>query len=277
MNPADFLVGGRLESSGQFGLALPELLAKLGAFQFQDPSHAPLGIIAAAVECGATAIDVEPRSAAALYRIRMPEPDLSNPHGPSQRLIWALAANRRCVESLTLRCPAQGLELRLTPGSHQVVAWKGKPAEGEIFLELRGQGRGALEQLALTRWCGLCPVPIELGGSRLQVELGRAYRGCSQGWTENVPALFRPDGPGLLDSPRAVFLARSNASRPLWVAVIRGVSYPFPFPEAPATVGILWSSELRTDLALQSIVQDSTWDACREDLARLAVRLRSLH
>lgn len=264
---AEVVGQGRFDPFGQFGLALPQLLDKLAHFQFPDPAQAPLALLSAAVSTGAERVEVEVAGPKISYRLALPEPDLNQPHSP---LLWALAANRGSARRIELTCPQQGRALLLTRAGHQLVSRS--PSQGQVTVHIEREKGFPNESLTLTRHCTLCPIPIQLDGQPLQVSLGKAYRGRSAAWSASLPELFRPAGPALLKTPLSLFLFRSAA--PVWVAVVGAVSYPFVLPEVRNVCGVLWSSSLRTDLGLSSVVQDETWQRCRDQLRELA---RSLH
>jgi len=264
LNP--YLNECQLDSSGNFSLSLSEGLEKVSQFQLTDPSRGPLALVAGALRSGAEALSLEISGYRATYSLKVSEPDPEE-FGP---LIWALAVNRPTCRWIRLACPARGKELVMKEGKVELTPLSRTLPAGRIEICLERVKGLALEQEALPRHCGLCPVPFEFKGRPLQVNLGDAFRGLPAAWSGSVPPLLRPGGSPELATDLAIFLRPSTAPKPIWVAVVQAISYPFLLPEAGAREGVIWSSDLQVDLGLTQIVRDAQWDRVRSLLVQVA-------
>jgi hypothetical protein len=261
---------GELNSSGSFSLTLDQLVASLSHSLLVDPQLAPLFVVAAAVRVRARKLDIQSERAKIVYRLEMSEPDLSSQQNLGWDARWLILAMAAQGQPGTLFCPTQGRKLWLGSGSCSITPWKAPQPDLGLTLEVgRRPGAPPVADL-LRRHCSLCPVPLQLAGTRLQKDLTQAHRGSPLAWSESVSGLFRPAEAARLDTPLALFVAASAAPEPTWVAVVGGVSYPFRLPKARGRVGVVWSDELRTDLSLGNVIEDQAWKKTRAEILRVS-------
>lgn len=261
--------GGIFESEGGFGVSPEKLLEKLGQHALTETSHGPLALVAAAVGAAADRLSVTTGPCLARYRMKMAEPRVETlqqmwEEPLSQRLLWALAVQRRSLLRAELSYPNQGITVVLTPEACKFS--RGSRRREQVRVELvRPEPQPNLDNQVLQRHCSLCPIPIEIDGRPLQGNLIDTYRNRVLGWSSSVPRNLCAET-GDLDSSRALFLYSTRSRKPTWVAVVGGVSYPFLIPEIEGKAGIVWSEQLRTDLGVSRLVPDSHWESLRQDL-----------
>lgn len=265
MNLDRFLHETRFDSRGRFELTLDQWFDKVSQFQFSQPEHGVVAIVAAALRAGATTLEVSQEGSRVDYRLHLKVAELESLQG----LLGALAASRGDTRRITLACPAHNRQFTLNEKGlqNEPLAFPVEP--DQVLVRLQRKLSAAPEMTALARYCPLCPIPIRLGGTLLQMNLGRAYSGVCSDWSAAVPDLLRPSGPATLATPLALFLAPSRAKQPLWVAVVDGISYSFVFPEAGPRTGVIWGPNLHTDLGLQTVVRDQAWEDLKARLLEL--------
>lgn len=257
--------GGRHNSAGQFSLTLPRLLDKIAQHALETPWLGPLALISAGVGSGARSISVIEKKGCTTYRFDVDSPSLASfedlwqsPTG--QRFLWALGVQRDQVPRLELYGAGQPKALIFDRDGCTFEV----DSEERLLTEVRVHGGPPAAPL-LYRHCALCPVPLTLDGSLIQMPLDRAHRGKDCRWSSTVPLPLKPEAPPLLKTQRSVFLARTAAPKPVWSAVVGGIAYPFTLP-IEGIEGVVWSEQLKVDLGLQKVVGDQAWQDLRKDL-----------
>lgn len=265
MNLEEFVAqafGSGDSNPGEFRLAVPQLMKKLSAHTLSDQRIAPLALVAAGVGSGATSLNIVQTARAVNYHFELEHPPLKTAEDLS-----ATHTGQRFLRALALQ--SEGLnKVSLIPGKSKTkITWNGEQLRFEehksshsvwtICVETRRSPKPTI-----LRHCSLCPVRITLDRETIQHPLAKKYAHYSKG----VSPFLRPKIQTNLATHLTVALT-SQVRRPVWVAVVNGISYPFTF-DVPCS-GIVWCNQIKVDAGYQKLVTDHNWNSLKSQLVRL--------
>lgn len=291
---------GTIDSQGEFTISLSEARRKLTQFGSSNRARYLLLFLSAGIGAGAQVVSIarqQPSYVLTMPGAYIPESALlSAIRGQSDSglpcaadlglgLRTALALGARSIE-LSLRHPQQ-------PSFHWTLSSEGQTSEpldpGDTAMEVRVlfpaswqdrlggllsrfRGYASLpEELRLVeQFCDHCDVPIEIAGTPVNrpIFLPPAIVYAQVG--ENRGGTFFERPPLVLDLDRGWRGQLSLGEGPTWL-VVNGLT--MGQLEDDGLAGVVYHDSLKLDLARENLVQDETYDALLDDLARVRLAL----